>query len=111
MPRMYPTTAISSPIGAIARWYTPATTGAEAAPPILAMLPVATKKSGAAHEPGRDQQHRHMDRDPDRPRQQVHRSVEHRPQIGPRPDPGQEKVQGRVAEVGGTLRLQFPAEA
>ena len=31
----------------MARWYTPATTGAEAAPPMLAMLPVATKKKGA----------------------------------------------------------------
>ena len=38
---------MSNPTGAMAGWYTPATTGAEAAPPIFAMLPVAMKKRGA----------------------------------------------------------------
>ena len=47
VPTTYPNIANNAPTGAKLGLNAPATTGADAAPPILALLPTAMKKNGA----------------------------------------------------------------
>ena len=81
----------------MAGWYTPATTGAEAAPPMFAMLPVAMKNKGARNQ-RRQVEQQDVESDPDDAGGQVEWCVEHRAQIGLGSDSRQEQIQPGEAD-------------